>query len=83
MPTPLLTSLLLASRIPGRVHVSFLHHPAFQIQIGRVIDSYLRSHLYATGISIDVPETQLCPALFRYFEQAPAELYVQIKPKAS
>lgn len=27
-------------------------------------------------------EGWLCPALFRYFEQAPAKLYVQVKPKA-
>ncbi len=26
-------------------------------------------------------EGWLCPALFRYFEQAPRELYVQVKPK--
>ena len=28
-------------------------------------------------------EGWLCPALFRYFEQVPAELYVQVKAKAS
>ena len=28
-------------------------------------------------------EGWLCPALLRYFEQAPREIYVQIKPKSS
>lgn len=28
-------------------------------------------------------EGWLCPALFKYFDQAPAELYVQVKPKAA
>jgi hypothetical protein len=27
-------------------------------------------------------EGWLCPALFKYFERAPAELYVQVKPKS-
>ena len=26
-------------------------------------------------------EGWLCPALFRYFEQAPKDLYIQVKPK--
>jgi len=28
-------------------------------------------------------EGWLCPALFKYFDKAPAELYVQVKPKAA
>ncbi len=28
-------------------------------------------------------EGWLCPALLRYFEQAPKEIYVQVKPKAT
>ena len=28
-------------------------------------------------------EGWLCPALLRYFEQPPAEIYVQVKPKVS
>jgi hypothetical protein len=27
-------------------------------------------------------EGWLCPALFRYFDNAPAEIYVQVKPKS-
>lgn len=53
--------------------------PGYQLEVDWRREEMGGNWYYAAGLDM---EGWLCPALFRYFDEAPPKLYAQFKPKA-
>ncbi|MBW3625255.1 MAG: hypothetical protein KY468_17805 [Armatimonadetes bacterium] len=52
--------------------------PGYMVKLVRRREEFGGNWYYAPDLEM---EGWLCPALFRYFEAAPEEIYVQVQPK--
>ena len=73
----------LVEKLPGaekgfKLIFSSAPFPGYQLKVARVREEFGGNWYRSEQLGM---EGWLCPALFKYFEEAPAELYVKAEPK--